>query len=125
MVSLTELQYLMRSLLQKTRGGEATLSSPPSQKASVHSWCVPEVNRRCSTRPIPVYTGLTSQSTLKDSGRQKRGLQGTCLFACYYNVMYNIIAYVLQIVMDPEVTVADLEKRLERLETEKLELVKV
>ncbi|CAI7998310.1 Coiled-coil domain-containing protein 85C-A [Geodia barretti] len=74
-----------------------------SLRVPMHSMCAEEMNK--DSGPPLQYAGITSDNTLRDKkGKNKFNLLDT---------------------KDPQATVTMLQKRLEKLESEKLELVKV
>ena len=94
-------------------------------RAPVHSMCAEEMNR--DPGPPLQYAGLTSDNTLRDKKGKSLNLLGTKgihIHSASYPRM-DKISMALLISPDPQAAVEVLQKRLEKLESEKLELVKV
>ena len=90
--------------LDKSRDGseESGLTPPESVELMLHGRVVREMNRTQGS--IPQYTGLTKATTLKDSQAIKKGMLTEA---------------------NKEMALTEMKKRLERVEKERLELIKV
>lgn len=101
-----ELKEMCLYLNQTQGGSDSKLTPPEFTELLVHTKFLSKLNAHSGL--VPQYTGLTGGATLNDS-RPKRGYVASGR------------------VKDPEVVEAltEMDKRVERLETEKLELIKV
>lgn len=98
-----ELKEMCLFLGQSRDGAEETNFTPPeAMELMLHGKIVGEVNK--IQMPIPRYTGLTKRTTLKDSQAIRRGMLTE---------------------LNKEMALTEMKKRLERVETERLELIKV
>lgn len=106
-----ELREMCLYLDRSHEDSEVKLTPPESTELLVHTRILAELNKR-GGGIIPQYRGVTSQSTLKDDGRggSKRSMRDPL----------HISGGV-----DPKVAVAEMKKRMDQLEREKLELIKV
>lgn len=98
-----ELKEMCLFLDQSRDGsGESGLTPPEAMESVLHGRIAGEMNR--SQGKIPRYTGLTEKTILKDSQAIKMGVRSE---------------------LNKEMALAEMKKRLDRLETERLELIKV
>ena len=106
------------------KSGHSKLQGSASSKsrAPVHSMCAAEMNK--DEGPTPQYAGITSQNTLHDKRRKKFNLLGIKGMTCRHTYCKLPRPYQC-IIIDPQKAAAELQKRVEKLESEKLELVKV
>ncbi len=90
--------------LDKSNGGgeESGLTPPESMELMLHGRVVREMNRMPGS--IPQYTGLTKGTTLKDTQAIRRGMETE---------------------VNKEMALSEMKKRLDRVEKERLELIKV
>lgn len=103
-----ELREMCLYLDRSQEDSEVKLTPPESTELLVHTHILSELNKKGGSI-IPRYRGITSQSTLKDDIRSRRSIKDN-------HVSGGV---------DPKIAMAEMRKRMERLEGEKLELVKV
>lgn len=124
----TELQEMCFYLDKSRKGsdsqegdksGRGNLSDKTKSRAPVYSMCAVEMNK--SEGPALKYSGFTSENTLHDKKVKKFNILGT------KGTQYLVVTMVTSrtVSIDLETAVTELQKRVEKLESEKLELVKV
>lgn len=94
--------YLDRS---GNMGGEAKLTPPETTAILLHSNIMSKLNKRGASS-VPQFSGMTSHDTLKDDHGKPQKKEG-------WSGMPSLEA------------LAEMKKRVDRLEKEKLELIKV
>lgn len=98
-----ELKEMCLYLDQSRDGSEENSLTPPEAMELIHGRIVEKMNKMQRDK-IPRYTGLTSRSTLQDSHAIRKGKVSE---------------------VNREMALAEMKKRLDRVETERLELIKV
>lgn len=98
-----ELKEVCLYLDQSRDGSEENSLTPPEAMELIHGRIVEKMNKMQRDK-IPRYTGLTSRSTLQDSHAIRKGKVSE---------------------VNREMALAEMKKRLDRVETERLELIKV
>ena len=90
--------------LDQSRDGseESSLTPPEAMELMLHGRIAGEMNK--TQAQVPRYTGLTERNILRDSQAIKKGARTE---------------------INKEMALTEMKKRLERLETERLELIKV
>lgn len=86
----------------REEGEESSLTPPEAMELMLHGRIAGEINKRQGQ--IPHYTGLTKRTTLKDTQAIKKGAKSE---------------------LSKEVALKEMKERLERVEAERLELIKV
>ncbi len=99
---LKEMCLFLDQSREAGSGGNSSLTPPEAMELMLHARVVGEINKKQGV--IPQYSGLTKSSTLKDSQAIRKG------------VMDGI---------NKEKAVEEMKKRMDRLEAERLELIKV
>lgn len=98
-----ELKEMCLFLDQSREGGEeSSLTPPEATELILRGRIAGEMNR--AQKQVPLYTGLTKKTILKDSQAIKMGARSET---------------------NKEMALTEMKKRLERVETERLELIKV
>ena len=103
-----ELREMCLYLNRSQEDSNVQLTPPESTELLIHTHILAELNKR-GGGIIPQYRGLTSENTLKDE-RNNRG---------------SAKEQLVPRGVEPKVAMAEMKKRVDQLEREKLELVKV